>query len=82
MTVDKTVGRNLRSLALRTLRSAYRTFRPALGPGACRFSPSCSEYAFRALDKHGILKGGRLAAARLSRCHPFSSSPGGYDPVP
>jgi hypothetical protein len=82
MTVDKTVRKNLRSLALTTLRSAYRTCRPALGPGTCRFHPSCSEYAFHALDKHGILKGGKLAAGRLSRCHPFSSSAGGFDPVP
>jgi putative membrane protein insertion efficiency factor len=81
MTVE-TVPENLKSLALRTLRSAYRTVRPVLGPGTCRFHPSCSEYAFGALDKHGIFKGGKLAAGRLSRCHPFSSSPGGHDPVP
>ncbi|MCM2266391.1 MAG: membrane protein insertion efficiency factor YidD [Elusimicrobiales bacterium] len=80
MTVDKTETQNLKSLALLTLRSAYRTFRPALGPGTCRFHPSCSEYAFQALGRHGILKGTRLAASRLSRCRPFS--PGGYDPVP
>lgn len=80
MTVNNTGSKNLKSLALLTLRSAYRTFRPALGPGTCRFTPSCSEYAFHALEKHGILKGGRLAAGRLSRCRPFS--PGGYDPVP
>ena len=80
MTADKTGIRNLKSLALLTLRSAYRTFRPALGPGTCRFQPSCSDYAFQALDKHGILEGCRLAAGRLSRCRPFS--PGGFDPVP
>ncbi|MBI5744112.1 MAG: membrane protein insertion efficiency factor YidD [Elusimicrobia bacterium] len=80
MTASKTVAGNLKTLALETLRSAYRTFRPALGPGTCRFHPSCSEYAFQSLAKHGILKGTGLAAGRLSRCHPFS--PGGYDPVP
>ncbi|MDA8131815.1 MAG: membrane protein insertion efficiency factor YidD [Elusimicrobia bacterium] len=80
MTVNKTVARDLRSFALNTLRAAYRTFRPALGPGTCRFHPSCSEYAFQAVDKHGILRGGKLAAGRLSRCRPLS--PGGYDPVP
>ena len=79
MTV-KTAHKNLKSFALLTLRSAYRTLRPALGPASCRFHPSCSEYAFQALDKHGILKGGRLAAKRLSRCRPFSA--GGFDPVP
>ena len=80
MTENKTVAGNLRSFALLTLRSAYRTLRPVLGPGTCRFHPTCSEYAFQAVDKHGIFKGGRLAARRLSRCRPFS--PGGYDPVP
>lgn len=80
MTADKTVAKDLRSLALATLRAAYRTFRPALGPGTCRFHPTCSDFAFQALEKHGILKGGRLAAGRLVRCRPFS--PGGFDPVP
>ncbi|MBI4350635.1 MAG: membrane protein insertion efficiency factor YidD [Elusimicrobia bacterium] len=77
MTVKK---KDLSSLALGTLRSAYRTFRPALGPATCRFDPSCSDYAFQALAKHGILKGTKLAAGRLSRCRPLA--PGGYDPVP
>ena len=80
MTVDKTALKNLKILALNTLRSAYRTCRPALGPGTCRFQPSCSEYAFQALGKHGILKGTGMAARRLCRCHPLT--PGGYDPVP
>ncbi len=80
MTGNKTGTKNIKSLTLLTLRSAYRTFRPALGPGTCRFTPSCSEYAFQALDRHGILKGMRLAASRLSRCHPLT--PGGCDPVP
>jgi putative membrane protein insertion efficiency factor len=49
-------------------------------PPACRFVPSCSEYAFQAVDKYGVWKGGWLALRRLSRCHPLN--PGGYDPVP
>ncbi|HNQ35373.1 MAG TPA: membrane protein insertion efficiency factor YidD [bacterium] len=49
-------------------------------PRSCRYYPSCSEYARAALEKHGALRGGRLAAGRLLRCHPFH--PGGYDPVP
>ncbi|HXV61810.1 MAG TPA: membrane protein insertion efficiency factor YidD [Vicinamibacteria bacterium] len=48
--------------------------------GACRFYPSCSEYAVEAVGKHGAFRGARLASARLLRCHPFS--PGGVDPVP
>jgi len=52
---------------------------PVIGP-ACRFYPSCSEYAIEAVSKYGTLKGGYLAARRILRCHPFN--PGGIDPVP
>jgi len=52
---------------------------PLLGP-ACRFQPSCSQYAIEALRKHGFWKGSWLAARRILRCHPLN--PGGYDPVP
>lgn len=49
-------------------------------PPACRFYPTCSQYAAQAIEKHGVLRGGILAAKRLARCHPFN--PGGVDPVP
>ena len=49
-------------------------------PPACRFTPTCSEYAMEAVIKHGALKGSALAVWRLLRCQPFSK--GGYDPVP
>ena len=48
-------------------------------PAACRFRPTCSEYAVQALGKYGVWRGGWLAVRRLCRCHPFH--PGGYDPV-
>jgi putative membrane protein insertion efficiency factor len=48
--------------------------------GACRFQPTCSEYAAVALENHGILRGGALALRRLSKCHPFH--PAEFDPVP
>lgn len=48
--------------------------------GACRFQPTCSEYAVRAIAMHGPLRGSALAAWRLLRCHPFSR--GGLDQVP
>lgn len=58
---------------------AYRyALSPFLAPH-CRFTPTCSQYAREAVQKHGALKGGYLAARRLLRCHPFH--PGGYDPV-
>jgi len=52
---------------------------PWLGP-KCRFTPTCSNYAIQALRKHGIIKGGWLAAKRIASCHPWGKS--GYDPVP
>ena len=41
-------------------------------PHACRFVPTCSEYALEAIERHGVLRGSWLAAARLLRCHPFA----------
>jgi uncharacterized protein len=49
-------------------------------PPSCRFLPTCSEYAIEAVERHGAIKGGWLAAKRLLRCHPWGGS--GYDPVP
>ncbi|MGB8265962.1 MAG: membrane protein insertion efficiency factor YidD [Candidatus Velthaea sp.] len=49
-------------------------------PPSCRFTPSCSEYAFEAVATHGPVRGIVLAARRLGRCHPWN--PGGPDPVP
>jgi uncharacterized protein len=69
----------VRTLALAALRLYKRFVSPALPP-ACRFTPTCSEYAVEAIEKHGVLRGGTLAARRLIRCGPWH--PGGYDPVP
>lgn len=49
-------------------------------PSTCRFSPTCSEYAYRAIRTHGILNGLVLGIRRLLRCHPWGGS--GFDPVP
>ena len=49
-------------------------------PPRCRYTPTCSQYAVEALQKHGALKGGWLAAKRIGRCHPWGGS--GHDPVP
>lgn len=58
----------------------YKLVISPLLPPACRFYPTCSQYAAQAIEKHGVLRGGILAAKRLARCHPFN--PGGVDPVP
>ena len=49
-------------------------------PNACRYTPTCSQYAQEAIREYGALRGGYLAARRLLRCNPFHK--GGYDPVP
>lgn len=58
----------------------YRRFLSPLKPPTCRFSPTCSEYAIRALEAHGPLRGAALAIWRLLRCQPFARA--GHDPVP
>ena len=58
----------------------YRQYVSPLTPPACRFTPTCSQYAIEALQKHGPLKGLWLALRRLLRCHPWGGS--GYAPRP
>jgi len=61
------------------LRGYKRWISPML-PHACRFVPTCSEYALEAVERHGAARGSLLALGRLLRCHPFARA--GYDPVP
>jgi uncharacterized protein len=68
------------STVLKGLIRGYQWFlSPLLGP-ACRYHPTCSEYAFEAVTRWGAIQGGWLAAKRILRCHPWGDS--GYDPVP
>lgn len=69
--------------AVRVAIVLVRAYQLALSPfagGACRFTPSCSEYAIQAIQEHGAMRGLGLALRRVGRCHPLGSS--GFDPVP
>ena len=57
----------------------YKSSVSPLLPPACRYTPTCSEYAMEAVERYGVLRGVALAVRRLLSCHPFSR--GGYDPV-
>jgi putative membrane protein insertion efficiency factor len=60
-----------------------RVFSPllhGLSRSQCKYLPTCSEYAYVAVLRHGWLRGGWLALRRICRCHPFAA--GGHDPVP
>lgn len=69
----------MRTIVLALIRG-YQVLTPSLYRGGCRHHPTCSEYATEAITRHGLLKGGPMALARIGRCHPFGSA--GYDPVP
>ena len=77
----------MRTLAKKVIVLYQKTLSPdhgvlkALYPyGCCRYYPTCSEYALEAIDRHGALKGGKIGARRVLRCHPWSQ--GGIELVP
>jgi uncharacterized protein len=67
-----------KNITLQLLR-AYKWAISPLLPHACRYVPSCSEYAMEAVERYGALRGMWMAIGRVLRCHPFARS--GYDPV-
>lgn len=66
--------------ALLILIRGYQLVISPMFGSVCRFYPSCSHYAFEAVETYGCLKGSFLALKRIIKCHPFH--PGGFDPVP
>ncbi|HXP44927.1 MAG TPA: membrane protein insertion efficiency factor YidD [Candidatus Acidoferrales bacterium] len=65
-------------VTLKLLRAYKWAISPML-PAACRYVPTCSEYAMEAVERYGALRGGWMALGRVLRCHPFAGA--GYDPV-
>ncbi len=59
---------------------AYQYMISPFFPASCRFTPTCSSYAIKAIKIHGPWRGSLLAIKRISRCHPWGGH--GYDPVP
>ena len=72
----------MKHLLLALIRFYRRRISP-MKPPCCRFVPTCSQYALEAVEKYGAVRGGWLAAKRISRCHPFHIREHNfYDPVP
>jgi putative membrane protein insertion efficiency factor len=72
-----------RQLGQRIVLVLIRFYQHALSPllgSNCRFYPTCSHYAYEAIEKYGVVKGGWMGLRRIGRCHPWHA--GGYDPVP
>jgi hypothetical protein len=69
----------VKRLALAAIRFYQRHVSPGIGP-ACRFQPTCSHYAYEAVETYGAVRGAALATWRILRCNPLND--GGYDPVP
>lgn len=70
----------MKKIILSLIRFYQKQISPCF-PSRCRFCPTCSAYAYEAVQKYGARKGGWLALKRLLRCHPFSKADY-YDPVP
>jgi putative membrane protein insertion efficiency factor len=66
-------------VAITQLLRAYKWAISPLFPPACRYIPTCSEYAVEAVERYGAMRGILMASLRICRCHPFVR--GGYDPV-
>jgi putative membrane protein insertion efficiency factor len=70
----------MKYIGLGLIRFYQMTFSVFL-PSSCRFTPSCSQYGYEAINRYGLFKGGWMTAKRIGRCHPFYHG-NLYDPVP
>jgi putative membrane protein insertion efficiency factor len=83
-TTDKNVAFSPKHLGVRAALfalSCYKSYFSVLFAGTCRFEPTCSRYAYEAIERFGVARGVWLGLKRLLRCHPLSRK-FGYDPVP
>jgi uncharacterized protein len=71
--------RNAAKFVVLQILRGYKWAISPMFPPACRYVPTCSDYAMEAIERYGVLRGGFMAFTRLLRCHPFVR--GGYDPV-
>ena len=78
--MERHIHERVARAALSAVVRGYQLLVSPLLPPACRFLPTCSEYAAEAIERHGAWRGIILASLRLARCHPWGGS--GYDPVP
>ncbi len=69
----------MKKLCMILIRFYQTSISPLKGAPSCRFIPTCSEYAYQAVEKYGFFKGTYLAIRRILKCHPFHK--GGYDPL-
>lgn len=69
----------MKRLILAIIRFYQRSISPTLG-ARCRYQPTCSHYAYQAVERHGAIRGVWLGLRRIGRCHPGRT--GGFDPVP
>lgn len=76
---DRTCFMSLQRILITAIKW-YKYFLSPLLPSACRYTPTCSEYAVQAIEKYGVIRGFIFSFKRIIRCHPFH--PGGFDPVP
>jgi putative membrane protein insertion efficiency factor len=68
----------MRKVVLLIIKIYQKIISPLFSP-SCRFYPTCSEYSYGSIEKHGILKGGWYSILRILKCHPYHH--GGFDPI-